>query len=37
MVDSEIQQRKAEATGNYEPFKTTPIFDGTASHPQWMG
>jgi aryl-alcohol dehydrogenase-like predicted oxidoreductase len=25
------------ATGNYEPFKTTARFDGTAYHPQWLG
>jgi predicted aldo/keto reductase-like oxidoreductase len=24
-------------TGQYEPFKTTAEFDGTASHPQWIG
>ena len=33
-----VAKTKAPAlTGNFEPFKTTPIFDGTASHPQWMG
>jgi predicted aldo/keto reductase-like oxidoreductase len=25
------------ADGKYEPFKTTPIFDSTASHPEWLG
>jgi len=23
-------------SGQFEPFKTTPQFDGTAQHPQWM-
>lgn len=27
----------AAATGKYEPFKTTSIFDGTAQNPQWLG
>jgi aryl-alcohol dehydrogenase-like predicted oxidoreductase len=27
----------AAATGLYEPFKTTSIFDGTAQNPQWLG
>jgi predicted aldo/keto reductase-like oxidoreductase len=26
-----------EATGRYEPFKTTSIFDSTAQNPQWLG
>lgn len=25
------------ARGEFEPFKTTSIFDGTAANPQWMG
>ena len=25
------------ATGAFEPFKTTSIFDGTAQHPEWLG
>lgn len=31
--------RTAEAamTGYYEPFKTTSLFDGTATNPQWLG
>jgi aryl-alcohol dehydrogenase-like predicted oxidoreductase len=29
--------RKAALTGQYELFKTTPRFDGTARNPQWMG
>jgi aryl-alcohol dehydrogenase-like predicted oxidoreductase len=24
-------------TGKFEPFKTTQVFDGTATHPEWMG
>lgn len=28
---------KAAASGRYEPFKTTSIFDGTAQNPQWLG
>jgi aryl-alcohol dehydrogenase-like predicted oxidoreductase len=27
----------AAAEGTYEPFKTTSIFDGTATHPEWLG
>ncbi|MFL5530510.1 MAG: aldo/keto reductase, partial [Gemmatimonadales bacterium] len=27
----------AASKGEYEPFKTTSIFDGTASHPDWLG
>ncbi len=29
--------RVAAATGLYEPFKTTSIFDGTAQNPEWLG
>jgi aryl-alcohol dehydrogenase-like predicted oxidoreductase len=28
---------KAAATGRFEPFKTTSIFDGTAENPKWLG
>jgi aryl-alcohol dehydrogenase-like predicted oxidoreductase len=28
---------KAAARGEFELFKTTSIFDGTAQHPQWLG
>jgi len=28
---------KAAATGKWEPFKTSSIFDGTASTPKWLG
>jgi aryl-alcohol dehydrogenase-like predicted oxidoreductase len=27
----------AAARGEFEPFKTTSIFDGTAQHPEWLG
>ncbi|HEV2425703.1 MAG TPA: aldo/keto reductase [Terriglobia bacterium] len=37
-VSSLLARTKAAAmTGRYEPFKTTSDFDGTASHPQWLG
>lgn len=28
---------KLARNGNYEPFKTTTMHDGTALHPQWLG
>ena len=28
---------EAAATGRFEPFKTTSIFDGTAQNPGWLG
>jgi len=28
---------RAAKDGMYEPFKTTSIFDGTASNPEWLG
>jgi predicted aldo/keto reductase-like oxidoreductase len=28
---------EAAAKGEYEPFKTTSIFDSTATHPDWLG
>jgi len=27
----------AAHSGEYEPFKTTSLFDGTAQHPEWLG
>jgi aryl-alcohol dehydrogenase-like predicted oxidoreductase len=27
----------AAAAGEFEPFKTSSIFDGTAKHPEWLG
>ncbi len=34
-----LLQKTAEAAskGEYEPFKTSSIFDGTAKHPEWLG
>jgi aryl-alcohol dehydrogenase-like predicted oxidoreductase len=29
--------REAALTGDYEPFKTSSMFDGTAQHPAWLG
>jgi hypothetical protein len=28
---------EAAARGDFEPFKTTSIFDGTAQNPEWLG
>lgn len=28
---------EAAAAGEFEPFKTSSIFDGTAKHPEWLG
>ena len=37
-VEALLQKTKASAlTGQFEPFKTTAMFDGTAHNPQWMG
>jgi uncharacterized protein len=37
-VSALLAQTKDVATmsGQFEPFKTTPQFDGTAQNPQWM-
>jgi predicted aldo/keto reductase-like oxidoreductase len=32
-----MKTREAAATGRFEPFKTSSIFDGTAENPQWLG
>ncbi len=29
--------RAAAAKGEFEPFKTSSIFDGTAGNPEWLG
>ncbi|WP_239576276.1 aldo/keto reductase [Archangium primigenium] len=29
--------RAAAARGAYEPFKTSSVYDGTATHPEWLG
>jgi hypothetical protein len=28
---------KAASRGEFEPFKTSSIFDGTAQNPEWLG
>jgi hypothetical protein len=28
---------RAARRGEFEPFKTSSIFDGTAEHPEWLG
>jgi hypothetical protein len=28
---------KAATTGEFEPFKTTSLFDGTGRNPEWLG
>ncbi|MBD2447135.1 aldo/keto reductase [Nostoc sp. FACHB-152] len=42
MTDSQVQALLAKtaaagARGEFEPFKTSSIFDGTAQHPNWLG
>jgi len=42
MTDAEVgailaKTAKAAARGEFEPFKTTSVFDATASHPDWLG
>lgn len=29
--------RPVASEGKFEPFKTSPIFDSTAAHPEWLG
>ena len=37
-VDSLLAKTaQAAARGEFEPFKTSSIFDGTAQHPEWLG
>jgi predicted aldo/keto reductase-like oxidoreductase len=37
-VEAILQKTKSVAmTGQFEPFKTSAMFDGTARNPQWMG
>jgi hypothetical protein len=37
-VDSLLGKTAAAASnGEFEPFKTTSIFDGTAENPEWLG
>jgi hypothetical protein len=28
---------QAASRGEYELFKTTSVYDGTATHPEWLG
>lgn len=42
MADQQVQALLAKtaaagARGEFEPFKTSSIFDGTAQHPAWLG
>ena len=42
MSDEEVRSllsktAEAAARGDFEPFKTTSIFDGTAQNPEWLG
>lgn len=42
MTDQQVQDllaktAEAGARGEFEPFKTSSIFDGTAQHPAWLG
>jgi aryl-alcohol dehydrogenase-like predicted oxidoreductase len=37
-LDALVAKTSAAAmNGRFEPFKTTSIFDGTATHPEWLG
>jgi hypothetical protein len=37
-VQALLSKTKAAATrGEFEPFKTSSIFDSTATHPEWLG
>ena len=42
LTDEQVQAllaktKEAASLGEYEPFKTTSVFDGTAQHPEWLG
>jgi aryl-alcohol dehydrogenase-like predicted oxidoreductase len=42
MADAEVQAllaktAQAASRGEFEPFKTSSIFDGTAANPEWLG
>jgi len=42
MSASEVQallakSKAAASHGEFEPFKTSSIFDSTATHPDWLG
>jgi hypothetical protein len=37
-VDALLTKTKdAASRGEFEPFKTSSIFDSTATHPEWLG
>ena len=37
MVALEAKTRSVARAGEYEKYKTSEIFDGTAKHPEWLG
>ena len=42
MTDAEVEQLLAKSKapardGEYEPFKTSSVYDSTAAHPMWLG
>src|SRR5262249_48719723 len=42
MSDAEVEQLLAKSKvpaseGEYEPFKTSSVYDSTAAHPMWLG
>jgi aryl-alcohol dehydrogenase-like predicted oxidoreductase len=42
MSDAEVKSllaktAQAASRGQFEPFKTTSLYDGTATHPEWLG
>jgi hypothetical protein len=42
MTDEQVKTllaktEKAAERGEFELFKTTSVYDGTASHPEWLG
>jgi hypothetical protein len=34
---SAVIPKEAASTGEFELFKTSSIFDSTATHPEWLG
>ncbi len=37
MTSLRARTRKVAGSGEFEPFKTTSLFDGTARNPEWLG
>lgn len=37
MTSLRAKTRKVAVSGEFEPFKTTSLFDGTARNPEWLG